>query len=292
MIITNKEGLPQPFVDAVTSDYEYKPRRYSATAILKGVREAVLQHRHDSEVEQDASEMVWLLFGRAVHSILESSVETPEQVKECKLVEDMGDGYELSGIFDLYDKGAETVYDYKTASVWRHMFGEWEDYRRQLAIYAWMLRKAGFPCTHGEIVAFYKDHSKTEARRKENYPAHPVERIRFDFGDAEMAEIEGYILDAFEAIKRAEEMPDSELPMCTEEERWHRPDKWAAKKPSVRKATRLFDTEQEAAEYAEANKLVVEFRPGEDAKCAKYCSVAAFCDHGRAIMDKEASNGR
>lgn len=283
MIITNDMKLPQPFVDAVTSDYEYKPKRYSVTSLLKGVREAVLQHRHDSEVTQDASEMVWLLFGKAVHSILEDSVETPEQIKECKLIEDMGDGYELSGIFDLYDQKTETVYDYKTASVWKHMFNDWEDYRKQLAIYAWLLNRAGFPCKHGEIVAFYKDHSKTDAIRKEGYPPHPVERICFDFTDKDLSDTEDLVRENFEAIKYAETLSDEDLPLCTDEERWHKPDKWAVKKPGVKKAVRLFDSREEALDFIGEQKLEVEFRPGEDTKCLKYCSVAQFCDHGRLI---------
>ena len=287
MIITNETGLPQPFVDAVTSDHEYKPKRYSVTDLIGGVKQAVLKHRHSSEITQDASEMVWLLFGKAVHSILESSVETPEQVKECKLAIDMGDGYELSGIFDLYDSKTQTVYDYKTASVWKHMFGEWDDYRRQLAAYAWMIEECGFPCKHGEVVAFYKDHSKTDAARKEGYPPHPVERIRFDFQD--LAGTEDWIRENFEAIRRAEQMDDDEIPTCTEEERWHKPDKWAVKKSGAKRAVRVLDSEEAAEAFkGDDPKLEIEFRKGEDTRCLKYCQVAAFCDHGRKCMEGKA----
>jgi len=288
MKITNREGLPQPFVDAVASDYRYKPKRYSATAINKGLREAILQHRHDDEVEQDASEMVWLIFGKAVHSILENAAETPDQLKEGKLVEDMGDGYELSGIFDLYDAKTETVSDYKTASVWKAIYNDWADYERQLAIYAWMLNKAGFPCHNGEIVAFFKDHSKTEAARRADYPPLPVKRITYTWSDEELAEIGDIIKKAFEAIKYCETLPDDELPLCTQDERWHKPDKWAVKKPANKKAQRLFDTKAEAEAYQAANPgLVIEYRPGEDTKCLKYCSVAAFCDHGKEQLKGE-----
>ena len=283
MKITNKQGLPQPFVDAVSSDYRYKPKRYSATSLLKGIREAVLQHRHDGEIEQDASEMVWLLFGKAVHSILENSVELPEQIKECKLVEDMGDGYELSGIFDLYDAKTETVYDYKTASTWKALFNDWEDYRRQLIIYAWMLEQAGLPCRHGELVVFYKDHSKTEAARRADYPQLPVERKIYDYTPADIEAAGEWISENFDAIKYAETLPDADLPMCTDEERWHKPDKWAVKKPGVKRAVRLYDTREEAMQHAAGTNLEIEYRPGEDTKCQKYCSVAQFCDHGRLL---------
>ena len=287
MIITNKLGLPQPFVDAVSSDYQYKPKRYSATAILKGVREAILQHRHDSEIEQDAADMVWLVFGKAVHSILENSDELPEELKECKLVEDMGEGYELSGIFDLYNSKTETVIDWKTASVWKSIYDDWDDYEKQLAIYCFMLNKAGFPCKHGEIVAIYKDHSKTEAARKPDYPELPVERIQFDFDEERLTEIEDMIRENFDAIKYAETLSDEDLPMCTDEERWHKPDKWAVKKPGNKKALRVYDTREEAIAHAEGTDLEIEYRPGEDTKCLKYCSVAEFCDHGRLLMQQQ-----
>ena len=42
MKITNKMGLPKPLVDAVTREYEYKPKQYSVTALLKGACQNVL----------------------------------------------------------------------------------------------------------------------------------------------------------------------------------------------------------------------------------------------------------
>jgi hypothetical protein len=43
MKITNKLGLPEAFVQMAQSDYKPTPKRYSATALLKGVREVVLE---------------------------------------------------------------------------------------------------------------------------------------------------------------------------------------------------------------------------------------------------------
>lgn len=283
MNITNELNLPQPFVDAVKSEYTYTPKRYSVTSLLKGTREAILQHRHDAEVTQDAADMVWLLFGKAVHSILENSEERPGLIKEQKLVLDMGDGYELSGIFDLYDAERQTVVDYKTASVWKHIYSDWGDYKRQLAMYAWMLYMHGMPCIRGELVAFYKDHSKTEAERKADYPPHPVETIGWDFTPADMQEVREIVKENFEAIKYAETLTDADLPMCTDDERWHKPDRWAVKKPGNKKALRVYDTREAALKHAEGTNLEIEYRPGEDKKCKEYCSVWQFCDHGRLV---------
>ena len=63
MNVTNNMGLPQPFVSAAESDYEYTPKRYSATSLLKGVRQCILERRHAHEITEDASDMVWAVFG-------------------------------------------------------------------------------------------------------------------------------------------------------------------------------------------------------------------------------------
>lgn len=295
MIITNTLNLPQPFVDAASRDYSYKPRRYSATALLKGVRQCILERRHDDEIEQDVADQVWAIFGTAVHSILENATETDTQIKENKLVVDMPDGYQLSGIFDLYDDATGTVTDYKTASVWKVNFGqndpkEFEDWRRQLLIYCWMLRQIGFDAKRGEIVAMLKDHNKRKAKLGE-HPAHPVYRIAWDFTEAEMDECGEWLKARFAEIEAAERLPDDQLPMCTKGERWGKDDKWAVRKDGSKRAARLHASMAEAIADAQARSerdgksYEVEYRPGKDARCLDYCPACEFCDHYRKLTE-------
>ena len=286
MKLTNEMGLPQPFVDAATSDHEYTPKRYSVTAVLKGTREVILQRRHDGEIEQDVSDLVWAIFGSAVHGILEKSQETESQLKENWLSVDMGDGYELSGIFDLYDDSTGTVTDYKTATAWKVVFGEFDDWKRQTLCYVWMLRQIGFYAKRGENVAMLKDHSKTKAKADHTYPQHPVYCIGWDFSESEIAECGEWLRGRFEEIKLAESMPDEELPMCSEEERWHKADKWAVMNEGRKSAVKLYDSEEEANERAESEgeKFYVEHRPGDDPKCRDYCAACEFCSHYRELV--------
>ena len=193
MKITNKLNLPKPFVDAVTSEYQYKPKRYSVTALLKGTCQTILERRHTDEIECDVSDMIWMVFGSAVHKIMEQSKETENQLKENWLSVDVN-GYELSGIFDLYDDKEKKVTDYKTATVWKVIHDDWEDYRKQLLMYAWMLRKIGFECDKGEIVAMLKDHSKSKAQFDYSYPQYPVYVKSFKFSEKDFEEIEKFIL--------------------------------------------------------------------------------------------------
>lgn len=291
MIITNKLGLPRPFVSAVESEHAYTPKRYSVTALLKGTREAILQRRHDDEIESDVADMAWLIFGTAVHSVLENAQETSTQLKENKIVVPLPNGYEVSGIFDLYDDATGTVTDYKTATVWKVVFNDWDDYRKQTLAYCWLLRQIGFDARRGEIVALLKDHSKSKAEREADYPRFPIYRIGWDFTEIDFDGMGKFIAAKLREIEEAEQLPDDQLPLCTKEERWGKADSWAVKKAGNKRAAKVHDS-QEAAEHHAAQlaeqqgcAYEVEYRPGEDTKCAKYCSAREFCDHFTAVQE-------
>lgn len=283
MIITNNMNLPQPLVSAVESDHVYKPKRYSATELLKGVRETILKRRHNDEITEDVSESIWLIFGKAVHSILEDAEETETQLKENKIVVPIRDGYELSGIFDLYDDSTGTVTDYKTASVNKVMFNEWEDYRQQVLIYCWLLQQLGFDAWNGEIVALLKDHSKSKVGTKSGYPEHPVFRIGWQFSNKDLIEVERQIKSKFSMLEAAEKLSDDDLPPCTDKERWASGEKWAVGKAKNKKARKLFDNPKEAEEFcARLNETdggyVIGHRPPRYVKCEDYCSCKNYCN--------------
>lgn len=294
MEVTNKYGLPEPFVDACRREYTPKPGRYSATQMLKGVREVLLTRRHGDEIETDASDMVWAIFGTAVHSILERSQETDTQLKEGFVTAEVMPGYTISGIFDLYDDSTGTVTDYKTASVIKWLKKEFDDYKTQLLIYCWMLRQMGFNARRGEVVALLKDHSKSKARFDKTYPQHPVVKVGWTFDDADLDVIEAFIRERFAAIAEAEKLPDAELPLCTPEERWAKPTVWAVMKKGRKSAVRLYDDKGDAYQRAAGENrnasgepFYVEERPGSDAKCEGYCSAAPFCEYYKAHHCKE-----
>lgn len=289
MKITNKMNLPQPFVDAARNEHVYVPKRYSATDVIGGVRKAILQRRHDDEIEVDAADQLWAIFGTAVHGILERAEETDMQLKENKVVVEMPNGYELSGIFDLYDAGTKTVTDYKTASVWKVNFGDFDEWRLQLLIYGYILREIGFDVERGQIVALLKDHSKTKARTGEHPPL-PVFVKAWDFTERDYVDVEHFLYGKFAQIEEAEKLPDDELPLCTPEERWTRDEKWAVRKETNKRAKKLFRADQkaQAEEYAMqcGPGFVVEHRPGVDSRCIDYCSAAPFCSHYKKIIEE------
>ena len=290
MKITNKLDLPRSFVEMAKSEYEYKDKQYSVTSIQRGLRETILKRRYHDQIESDVSDMIWMLFGQATHHILEQQEEQDFELKEEYLKVDVGDGYKLSGIFDLYDAKEKKIVDYKTSSVWKVIYEDYQKWNQQIRIYAWMMEQIGFEVDIGEVVAILKDHSKTKAKRKKNYPEHPVKRVKFSIFPKHLKETEKFIYDKFEKIKKLEKLPDSELPVCTKEERWRDDDKWAVKKKGNKRAYRVLDSEEEAKEWMENNKgNHIEYRTGTDKKCKDYCDVAEFCDYYQENVEVGAS---
>ena len=284
MIITNKLGLPKPLVDMAQSDYKYAPNEYRVTSLLKGIRETILERRHHSEIEQDVSDMIWLLFGTAVHSVLENHQEGDQEIKEARLKIPIGD-YTLSGQFDLYNAETKTITDYKTCSIWKVIYGEYEDWRRQLLIYAYMLQSIGFPVEKAEIIALMKDHSKSQAKIKADYPKQPVRKITFTFTEKDFVEIENWLHARFEEIAKAEKLPDDKLPLCTPEERFNNGDKFAVMKKGRKTALRVLDSMEDAENWMATNGGdFIEVRKGEDKKCMDYCSACEFCNYYKEVV--------
>lgn len=286
MKITNNLNLPQPFVSAVESEYVPTPQQYSVTTVLNPSRYVILSRRHNSEVEQDVADMIWMLFGTAFHSILENSRAEEEQLQEQYLKQDLGmfdkelEGYKLSGKADLLDTKTNTMIDYKTTSVYKVMFGDYEDWRKQLLMYAWLFRQQGYEVNKGQIVALMKDHSKSKAKFDRTYPQYPVKVIDFEFNDQDFIDIEKEIIDKFKELKRCEQLKDNELPMCTMEERWNDGNKYAVKKKGNKRAERVFDTKEQAEDYMKDKKgYEIEERLGEDRRCMEYCSSCIYCPY-------------
>jgi hypothetical protein len=283
MIITNNANLPMPFVRMAEDNYEIKPKRYSVTTLLKPVREILLKRRYNGEIKQDCSDMIWLLFGKAVHSILEQYSDGESEFAEEKLTVKLENGYTVSGIIDLYDIDKAEVVDYKTASVWKVIYKDYEDWRKQGLAYAWLLRKNGFPCNKVVFYAILKDFNTTKAKTDHEYPQSPVVKVEFNIGDIE--EMDRYIRDKIDEIISFENKPDAELPLCSAEERWNDGNKYAVMKKGRKTAMRVLDTINAAEEWKSANGGdFIETRKGIDKKCSDYCLCCMKCDYWQSLQ--------
>lgn len=291
MKITNKLNLPKQLVELVNSNYTPTPHQYSCTTILKPTRQIILERRYGDQIEQDVSDMCWMIFGIAVHSVIENSQEDNGQFKEEKLKVDLGKyweelkGYYLSGRSDMIDLIKKMIIDWKTCSAWKVIYKDFEDWRKEMLIYAWAVKDMGFDIDKAEAIAFIKDHNKTKSKTDSQYPKLPIWVEKFKFNKKSFQEIEKFIYNKFMELKKYENAPDEELPMCTDEERWREPTRYAVKKKVNIKASKLHDTLEEAEEHLKnlevdyPNIYEIEVREGTDKKCLEYCSCCEFCPY-------------
>lgn len=279
MLITNKYNLPQAYVDAVKETHPIIEKHYSVTGLLNPIRELILKRRHYDEIEQDVSDMVWLLFGSAVHKIIEDADKTG--YAEYKLEQEIIDGYILTGICDLYNEELFSVEDHKTASVTKILKNDFDDWKKQGLSYAWMFRKLGKYVGRLRFHTLLKDWSAKDYRNRGDkfYPPHPIWTWEYEVTEDDIIYIENYIKEKFNKIIEAEKLSDDELPICSMEERWNSGDKYRVIKAGQKKALKVTSDKNEAFILARENNADVEVIKGEDKKCKDYCLVCKFCKH-------------
>lgn len=285
MKVTNIYNLPDGFYQACKRDFKRRENTYHATEILKGATEIVLTHRYGDEVEVDCSEMLWAIFGTAVHKVMENHTVGDNEVSEMRLEADAY-GSRLVGRMDLYEIESETITDYKTCSVWKIIFGDYEDWKKQTLVYKWLLRENGLDAKRSSIVAMIKDHSKRDAKYKGGYPKLPVERVDFELSEDDYKDIDVFIRDKIIQIKTLEKTNTVDLPPCSPKERWAKEDTFAVKKDGRKSALRVLPSKEDAEEWmisnvseADRKKCTIEYRQGEDVKCKEYCNVCTYCPY-------------
>jgi hypothetical protein len=278
MVITNKFNLPQSLVNAVSTERHNKEGCVSATTLLKSATETILLKRHWDEIEVDASDSIWQVWGTAVHSVFE--IQSDNSFKEEEFSVKIGNTT-VTGRVDNYDMENEILADFKTCSVWKITFNDFEDWYKQGMIYAYLMKKSGLNVKKCQFVALIKDHSISKAKMDSSYPQHPVYTYEFDVTEEGLNEIEKFIKLKVADLEDNETVSDTELKGCTSEERWSSETKYAVKKPGRKTALKVCDIESEAKAYAEkaGADCFVERREGEDKKCDNYCLVYKWCPY-------------
>lgn len=278
MKVTNNLNLPMAFVNAVSVERHNKPNCYSATTLNKGAKETILQERHWDSLEVDASDSIWAVFGTAVHAVLENSKDDNfhEEKFSVKVSEST-----VTGIVDSFDLENGIINDWKTASVYKVMSGDFADWYNQGMTYAWLLKKSGLEVKRCRFVAMLKDFSKTKSRITANYPQSPVYIYQFDVTAEMLAEAEKRIIEKVKELEKFQNLPDDEIPPCSKSERWTQDEKWAVMKEGRKTAVRLFDNEMDAENLAKelGKGHSVEHRRGIDKKCEEYCVCCEYCNY-------------
>ena len=289
MIIENKQNLPRAIVDAVVNEKHNEANSYSATTLLKGAKEAILTDRHFDEIKVDASDCIWQIFGTAVHGILQQNADGA--LHELALSAEVSRSL-VTGVIDWYGKEAETVIDYKTASVWKIMVGDFDDWQAQGTIYAWLLWLNGFPCSKVRFVALLKDHSKSKASRDASYPQSPVAVYEFEVDSKAIRGVETFVNNRVKLFEEAAHLPDDEIEPCSAAERWADAGKYAVMKNGRKSAVRVFDSKDEADSFCEKQGAghYVQKREAVSRKCEGYCAARDFCNYYKQAQAARETN--
>ena len=286
MRYTNKTGLPDPVVRALT---EFEKGEIvegtRVTTLIDSPRISQLRQEHSHEITEDVSELVYRVMGTAIHTVFENAASN-SYVAEERLEHDV-DGTLISGQIDLqYEDDDEVdLKDFKSTSVYKAMMSDHSDWERQLNVYAYLVRHAkGLRVRSASVIGVLRDWRKADADRREEYPAAPI--VEIDVPLWSEKEQDQFVQDRVREHSRAElEKEFNGLPECTDEERWARPTKWAVHKGKNKRALKVFDSEEDAQEFAaEDDTRRVEKRPGEFTRCVNnYCRVNQWCNQWHEV---------
>ena len=288
MKLTNRFNIPQTFVNVVKRPtYSKGKANLSVTQLINSPKIVALTKKFEDELEQDVSEMIWSLFGSAVHAILEHGKDENHIVEQR--IHALVDGFKISGAIDLQIKGDNfiDIRDYKTVSAWAVM-NEKIEWEQQLNIYAWLVERAkNIPVASVGIVAIIRDWNRRDAATKEGYPEAPIKELPIRLWPFE--EREEFVRARINAHVEAEFAieTDSDLPPCTPQEMWEKPTIWAIKKIGGVRAKSLHETEEGANKALEKSGkgYEIEVRKGGRTRCESFCPVNTYCQQWREYQE-------
>ena len=295
MKLTNRFGIPETFVNVLKRPtYSKGAAHLSVTQLINSPKIVALTKKFEEELEQDVADMVWSIFGSAIHNILEHGKDENHLVEER--IHSMVDGWKISGAVDLQvvdDQGGISIRDYKTTSVWAVM-NEKIEWEQQLNIYAWLVDtvKEDFHVTDLGIVAIIRDWSRRDAARNPDYPQAPVKELPIKLWPyEERKEFVQSRITSHSACEFSMETGE-DLPPCTPEEMWEKPTTWAIKKVGGVRAKSVHDTEESMLKALEiaGPAYEIEVRPGSRTRCESFCPVNTYCQQWRDYQESKDGN--
>jgi hypothetical protein len=287
MIITNNFNLPQTFVNITRRPtYSKGGANLSATELITSPRLVLLRKAHADKIESDVSEMVWSIFGTAIHGVLEHGKDDNHLVEQR--LHAVLDGWSISGAIDLQtveEDGSISIDDYKTCGAWSVM-NEKIEWEQQLNIYAWLVEHVKkVKVSRVGIVAIIRDWSRRDARIKESYPDAPIKVIQIRLWPMEQREqfIRDRIAEHSNALlsKELGEM----LPECTPDQMWEKPTTFAVMKEGGKRAKSVHTSMNEAELALPPKGYAIEVRQGGRTRCAEFCPVSNFCNQYQAYLE-------
>lgn len=277
MKLTNRLNLPAPLFRAIEwqqSQHNVEEAALSCTQLIDSPLIVWLWRKFGDQVQEDASERLWPLYGTLAHAVLEQFAGEGEHVETEAIA--LVDSLRISGHIDLIVLPDGTLQDYKFTSAFtvatakREGKPEWE---RQLNVYRYLVENAVAGCGLGQlpqiqqlqIVAMLRDWGP----RHQQDGLKPVEVIEVPLWSQE--QVLAYIQERVALQREAflEEAP----PICNPQERWTTPTTYAVMKQGRKAALRVSESSKEAEQWMLTNGQgdFIQERPGEDKRCLHYC---------------------
>lgn len=286
MLLTNKHKLPQQYVNLVTRwNVKQKRADYSVTHLITPPQLAVLRERHDAEITEDVSDLVWRVFGQIAHKLYEEK-NAFDRFNEEPMILDIG-GVTVSATPDSYSLEADgTLDDYKVTSVFSILLGLKTEWETQLNCYKLFFERNGFQVSKMRILGMLRDWQKAKAAVDPAYPptAFPVIDVPL-WADGEAM---WYMEERIVNHSAAAELSDADLATmypCSGLDKWERAPTHCAMKVGNKRSSYGSQTTPRTevavndwiARQKNPRKFSVAFRPGARVRCAGYCVAAPFC---------------
>lgn len=223
MNLENKLNLPPAFLKSIASHtHDRGGAHITVSELIAPPRIRVLRHRYPKQITADVSDMLWLLFGTAVHEHLAKHATNAltEERLSMDVTTELGT-WKVSGAFDSLSLDRDgSLDDYKTTSVWKVLKGDLEDWTAQLNLYQHLAEHHGHEVRQLQIIALLRDWTKREADKGGDYPKCPAVVIPIESWPDKWRQ--SYLEDRVLVHQEAERT----LPLCTNLERWERKGKF------------------------------------------------------------------
>lgn len=328
-MLTNEKGTSLYMAVWLANDeYDYSdnPKEISVTSLIKPIRQSVLGARIEpGSIVLDVQDVAASRAGTAIHDSVENVWLNKE--KRVKALKKLGykedfiqrivvnpepdeilpdsipvyveqrtkkeiNGRIISGKYDCIFDG--TLRDIKNTSVYSYLAGDKaKDYSLQGSIYKW-LNPDKVVADHVQIEFVFNDFSKATAEAAEQtgktYPSGKV--FSAQYGLMSNEQTEKYLVDRINTLDTYWDLPQDQLPTCTEEELWlditkdkHRYYKDSSK---MTRATKVFKgptAQRDLYEYSQKNhapnSIVVSEKA--QAKACEYCKAVSICDQAEEL---------
>uniref|UniRef100_A0A6M3LB35 Putative PD-(D/E)XK nuclease superfamily protein n=1 Tax=viral metagenome TaxID=1070528 RepID=A0A6M3LB35_9ZZZZ len=318
MKITNDLNIPehafaaicrhQGRLDPPTLDY------IGVTTLMGEPLPRYLKARHWAELEIKASETMNAMQGQMGH-LLFAGAQTDTET-EIHLETEF-EGVTIKGIADYYDPKLFTLGDAKfkqVNAVTATNIRGYDKLETQLNIYCWMARRMGYDVQHLQGDIYINGWTVYKAFGDSAYPKAPYVKLSIPIWEeaftanyvSERLRVHNtraiFLLRDFgtklperdEEIRLLLDSAMLKIPICTDEERFMQPTKYAVMKEGQKKAVKLCDKLEDALLYIAAQpstalkaKLSVTERKGGYMRCGFYCGVRNFCVHNKKTLDNQ-----